>query len=159
MSDELKLQKARQNYATLCSALDSHEWNYQKHEEDLAITCTARGDDLPVELTVTVDADRELVMVMSRLPVVAPEDKRVETTIAVSAANNIMVNGCFDFDLSNGCLYFRIANSYIDSELGEDLFFYLIMCACTTIDEYNDRFLMLSKGMIDLNKFIELANS
>lgn len=159
MSDELKLQKAQQIYRTLCSALDNHDWNYTKHEDDLAISCSARGDDLPVELTITVDAGRQLVMVLSRLPVNVQEDKRIDVAIAASVANNIMVDGSFDFDLMKGRLYFRMTNSFIDSELGEDVFFYLVLCACQTIDEYNDRFLMLAKNMIDLKKFIELANS
>lgn len=159
MSDELKLQKARQTYETLCRSMDNHNWKYEKHDEKLAISCTARGDDLPMELTATVDADRQVVMVLSRLPMNIPEDKRIDVAMAVSVANNLMVDGCFDFDLGSGRLYFRMTNSFIDSVLGEDLFFYLILCACHTVDEYNDRFLMLSKGMIDLKKFIELANS
>jgi hypothetical protein len=112
-----------------------------------------------VELTVTVDARRQIVMVLSRLPVTIPEDKRIETVLAVSKANDLMVDGSFDMDLGSGKLYFRITNSFIDSELGEELFMYLILCACHTIDEYNDRFLMLAKGMMDLGKFIELAEA
>lgn len=158
MSDELKQQKARQTYETLCRSMDNHDWKYEKHEDNLAISCSARGDDLPVELTVTVDADRQVVMVLSRLPMNIPEDKRIDIAIAVSVANNNMVHGCFDFNLASGRLYFRMSNSFIDSRLGEDVFFYLVLCACRTVDEYNDRFLMLSKGMIDLKKFIELDN-
>jgi hypothetical protein len=159
MSEELKLQRAQQTFATLCNALDHHEWNYDRNDEKLAISCTARGDDLPVELTVTVDARRQIVMVLSRLPVTIPEDKRIETVLAVSKANDLMVDGSFDMDLGSGKLYFRITNSFIDSELGEELFMYLILCACHSIDEYNDRFLMLAKGMMDLGKFIELAEA
>lgn len=159
MTDEQKLQNAQQAYATLCRTLDNHDWHYSKNEEKLAISCTARGDDLPIELTVTMDVKRQLVLVLSHLSMNIQEDKRIDVAMAVSVANNLMVDGCFDFDLLKGRLYFRMTNSFMDSQLGEDAFFYLVLCACQTIDEYNDRFLMLGKGMIDLKKFIELANS
>ena len=159
MSEELKLQRAQQVYATMCAALDHNGWNYDRNDENLAISCVARGDDLPVELTMTVDARRQIVMVLSRLPVVIPEDKRIETVLAVAKANDLMVDGSFDLDMGSGKLYFRITNSFMDSQLGEEVFMYLILCACHTIDEYNDRFLMLAKGMMDLGKFIELAET
>ena len=159
MTEEQKLQNARQIYQTMCSALDSYHWNYEKNEEKLTITCSARGDDLPVELTAVVDAGRQLTMVLSQLPVTVPEDKRIDTALAVCVANDMMVHVSFDLDMSSGRIYFRMSNSFIDSQPGEELFFYLILCTCKMVDEYNDRFLMLAKDMIDLKKFIELANN
>ena len=81
------------------------------------------------------------------------------SALAVCVANDMMVHGSFDLDMSSGRIYFRMSNSFIDSQPGEELFFYLILCTCKMVDEYNDRFLMLAKDMIDLKKFIELANN
>jgi hypothetical protein len=66
------------------------------------------------------------------------------------------VDGCFDYDLSDGQILFRLTSSYRDSLLSEALFEYMVMVSASTIDKYNDRFFMLAKGMISLEQFIEM---
>lgn len=155
MADEKKLAAAKSMFATFCQALDSNDWKYKKNEEKLRIDCGARGDDLPMDLVIDVDDERGFVMVISNLPFRIQEDKRVECAAAVCAVNNVLVHGCFDFNVADGNMFFRMTNSFIDSILSEDLCAYMLYCACQTIDEYNDKFLMLSKGMLSLEKFIE----
>lgn len=154
MADE-KLERAQKVYETLCSTLDNHGWHYKKNEERLSINCGAQGEDLPMEITVRVDAKRQLIMLLSRLPFVISEDKRLDMAIATSIANNGMVDGCFDFDVADGHMFFRMTSSFIESEIGSELFTYMLMVSCRTIDEYNDRFLMLGKGMMSVEDFMK----
>ena len=159
MADEKKLAQAKVAFDTFCRMLDNNEWSYNKNEEKLMIESGAQGDDLPMEITVRIDADRQVVLVLSHLPFVIQEDKRLELAIAVSAVNNALVDGCFDYDLANGHVFFRMTNSFLESTLGEDVFKYMLYCSCQTIDEYNDRFLMLAKGMLTIEQFLSaLAN-
>lgn len=153
MADE-KLTRAQNVFETLCAALEKHEWHYTKNESDLSIDCGAQGDDLPMDINIKVDADRQLIMLLSHLPFVIPEEKRLEIAVATSIANNNMVDGSFDFDVTNGHMFFRLTSSFIESEIGTELFSYMLMVSCLTIDEYNDRFLMVSKGMMSLQDFI-----
>lgn len=153
MADE-KLERAQKVYGTLCSTLDSHEWHYKKDEEKLSIDCGAQGEDLPMEITIKVDAERQLIMLLSHLPFVISEDKRLDVAIAVSAVNNKLVDGSFDYDIADGHMFFRMTSSFIESEIGNDLFTYMLMVSCHTIDEYNDKFLMLGKGMMSIEDFI-----
>ena len=159
MAEQKISEQARAVFATLCGALDKNEWHYRKDEEDLSIECGAQGDDLPMEITIKVDAERMLVMLLSHLPFVIQEDKRLDVAIAVSAINNMLVDGCFDYDVASGNMLFRMTNSFLESKLGEDVFTYMLLCSCQTIDEYNDKFLMLAKGMISIEQFLStLAN-
>jgi hypothetical protein len=48
-----------------------------------------------------------------------------------------------------------MTNSFLDAELGFETIRYLIFCACATIDKYNDKFLMIAKGMLSLEQFME----
>ncbi len=153
MADE-KLERAQKVYGTLCSTLDSHEWHYKKDEEKLSIDCGAQGEDLPMEITIKVDAERQLIMLLSHLPFVISEDKRLDVAIAVSAVNNKLVDGSFDYDIADGHMFFRLTSSFIESEIGNELFTYMLMVSCHTIDEYNDKFLMLGKGMMSIEDFI-----
>lgn len=158
MTDAEKLELAKGTFATLCRTLDAHEWKYGKNEEKLTVECGAQGEDLPMELTVQVDEGRMLVMLLSQLPFKISEDKRVDAALAIAFVNEQLVDGCFDYDISTGRVFYRMTNSFRDSILDGEVFAYMLFCACKTIDEYNDKLLMLSKGMLTLEQFIDSEN-
>ena len=146
--------RAQRVYETLCTTLDSHDWKYKRNEENLSIDCGVQGDDIPIEITIKVDPDMQLIMLLSHLPFVVSEERRLDVAIATSIVNNSLVDGSFDYDITEGHMFFRMTSSFIESEIGNELFAYMLMCSCHTIDEYNDKFLMLDKGMISIEKFI-----
>ncbi len=148
-----KLELARMTFDNVCKALDTIGFKYDKKEEEMKIECSARGDDLPMKLHFFVDAERSLVRVLSLLPFDTKEDKRVEMAVAVSMINDMLVDGSFDFDITEGSMFFRMTNSFIESVISHEVFIYMILCSLKTIDEYNDKLLMLSTGIIDLEKF------
>lgn len=154
MAEQKSLEQAQAVFATLCRALDAREWHYQKDEEGLCIECGARGDDLPMEITVKVDAERMVIRLISHMPFVIQEDKRLDVAIAVSSINNMLVDGSFDYDITSGQIFYRMTSSFLESEIGEEVFLYMIFCSCQIIDEYNDKFLMLAKGMLSLEQFL-----
>ncbi len=158
MTDEQKVMQAKLVYQTFCNALDHNEWKYKKDDEKLRIECGAQGEDLPMEFNITADADRQLLMLLSHLPFAIAEDKRLDIAVAVSAVNNLLVDGCFDFDLGSGHMFFRITNSFMDSTLSEDVCIELLYKACKTIDAYNDKLLMVSKGMLTIEQFLTSIN-
>ncbi|MBE6958174.1 MAG: hypothetical protein E7447_03355 [Ruminococcaceae bacterium] len=158
MADWQDMNLAKATFETMCRTLDNNGWHYARDDEKLRLKCGARGDDLPIDLTLAIDAERMLIMVFSHLPGVIPEDKRLDTAVAVSVINNMLAHGCFDFDLSTGHLFYRMTNNFIESQIGEELFFYMLMATCNTVDEYNDKFLMLGKGMITIGQFLDALN-
>ena len=78
----------------------------------------------------------------------------VDMAVAVAASNWGMVDGSFDYSLSDGNLIFRMAASYRDSMIGDELLSYMLGVVCGTVDRYNDRFLMLCKGTLSLGDFL-----
>ena len=155
MDDAMTQAAAKQTYAMVCKMLDNNDWKYQADPEKMRITCGARGDDLPIEVVIDVDAKRQIVFLLSQIPVVVAEDKRLDIAVAISTINNDMVHGCFDYNLSSGRIYFRMVNSFAGSELGQDALYYLLMCTCQTVDQYNDKLLMLGKGLMTLEQFLQ----
>lgn len=153
MKDE-KLVRAQKVYETLCATLDSHAWKYKKNEDCFSIECRAQGEDLPMEISIKVDPNRQLIILLSHLPFIISEEKRLDVAIATSIVNNKLVDGSFDYDITDGHMFFRMTSSFIESEIGNELFSYMLMCSCHTIDKYNDKFLMLSKGMMSIENFI-----
>ena len=152
---EQDMKKAVEVYGTLCSMLDNINWKYDKIEEKLMIKSGVKGDDLPIDFIVVVKPRNQVVQFISSMPFNMPEDKRVEGALAVCTANYGLVDGSFDYDLSDGQIIFRLTSSYRDSLLSEALFEYMVMVSASTIDKYNDLFFMLAKGMITLEQFME----
>lgn len=153
--DERKLKNAQNVYKTLCDELDGKNVHYQKHPEDLVVTFTMQGDDLPMQIIVNVDAERELVRLASPIPATIGADKRLEGAIATSQVNYYLADGSFDYDYTTGRIFFRITSSYVDSLISKKVFEYLITATLFIVEEYNDKFLMLAKGLLPLDAFLK----
>ena len=153
MTDAKKLKNAQKVYDTLCNMLDEKKLRYDKHPEDLVVTFGMTGDDLPMHFVLNVDANRELIRLMSLVPVQFEGDKRIEGAIATSQANYRLADGSFDFEYKTGRVMFRMTSSYMDSLISKELFEYMIAVACYTVDEYNDKFFMLAKGQMTIEEF------
>lgn len=153
MTDELKLKNAKSVYQIVCNLFDEKQLVYQKHEEDLVITITMNGDDLPMNFVLKVDEERDLIRLLSRLPVVFQGEKRLDGAIATSQINYGLADGSFDYDYNKGEVTFRITSSYKGCTVSEDLIYYMMSCACYTVDDYNDKLLALSEGKISVREF------
>ena len=140
--------QAKKVYATMVSALNAKDWHFREEKDRLTIVSSCSGDDIDMNFIIEVDAEREVITFLSRMPFKAPEDKRVDMAIAVFVANYGLVNGSFDFDINDGEIRFRLTTSYCGCEVGEPFL--------NTTDRYNDRFMMLAKGLMTLEQFIEL---
>ncbi len=141
-------------YATLCQALDARQWKYEKDEENLVVFFGVNGDDIPMRFIMVVDQERQMIRLASPLSFKMSEGKRMEGAIAACVATYGMADGCFDYDLSDGEVVFRMTAFYRDSQIGQGLFQYMISCACAMVDEYNDQFLAIDKGLLSITDFI-----
>ena len=149
------MEKAREVYYSIVDMLDEKGWRFERFDEDLVIRSGIKGEDLPIEFFMFVKQKNQLVQFISEIPITVPDDKRIDIAIAVAVVNNGLIDGSFDFDISSGKIRFRLTSSYRDSYLGADVFEYMILCASSTVDEYNEKFFMLSKGMMTLQEFME----
>ena len=154
MVDEKKMELAKQVYQTLCEAIERREWNFGKDEEKLLVHFGVSGDDIPMQFILIVDAERQLIRLMSPMPFKMSEGKRMEGAIAVCAASYGMADGSFAYDLSDGTIVFRMTESFRGNDIGEGLFQYMISCSCAMVDKYNDQFLALDKGIMSITDFI-----
>ncbi len=154
MSEELKLAQAKAVYATLCSALDQRNWRYDGQEEKLQVFFGVRGDDIPMDFLIRVDAERQLIRLHSLMPYKMPEGKRIDGAIATSIINYRLADGSFQIDLSDGSIVFKMVAIYRDCKITEELFHYLIGCSCAMVDEFNDALQGVSDGSLSMEDFI-----
>jgi hypothetical protein len=132
---------------------DDNKVHYEKHDDDLVVTFIMGGNDIPMQFVLAIDVEHELIRLLSPIPVIFGDDKRVEGAIATCAVNYGLADGSFDYDFRKGRIMFRITSSYIDSLISKDLLEYMIAVSCITVDEYNDKFFMLAKGQFSIEEF------
>lgn len=158
MAEELNMELAKKNFDALCASLDNRGWTYDKMEDKLMIKSGVKGDDLPIEFFIRIIPRNEVVQFISSLPFNMPEDKRVDGAIAVCAANYGLIDGSFDYDLSDGEIRYRLTCSYRENILTDEQLRYMVNCAAATVDDYNDKFFMIAKDMMTVQQFIEKEN-
>ena len=157
MADEIR--RGNEMYATVCKALDELDWTYDRDDEKLTVTTGVQGDDLPIRIIIRVLAEGETVSVLSPLGFYMAEDMRVDGAIAVSVANYGLIRGSFDYDITDGEIRFRVTAPYNDSTLSTEVIKFLIYITTDTVDNYNDKFFMISKGMLSVQDFIKQEKS
>ena len=156
MSSAKELKNAKVNYNNMCTKLDQMGWKYERFEEDFVVKSGVRGDDLPIEFIIVVNPDTQIVRYMSKMPFNIAEEKRIDAAIAVCSANNGLVDGNFDYDVLTGEIVYRMTANFRETILGGDVFEYMVIVASKIVDKYNDRFLMLSKGLISIEQFLAM---
>jgi len=145
---------AQQVYGKIIGALDARKWHYSREDDKLIVRFDVRGDDLPMNMIMAVDAERQLIRLLSPLPFRMSEDKRMEGAVATVVASFGLADGSFDYDISDGTIGFRLTYAFHDSVIGEDLLQYMISWSLAVIDKYNDKFLAIDKGFLSLSDFI-----
>ena len=153
MADKKSLKNAKKVYETLCEGLDSIGWRYDRHDDDFIVTLGVNGDDIPMWLVLGVDADKELVRCMSRLPVVFDSENMVDGAIACAYATWRIIDGSFEIDISKGEVSFRIASSFAGSLISKELIKYLVGTAVNTIDDFNDGIAAVANGSMSISDF------
>lgn len=155
MADQKQIKNAETVFNTLCETLDDRKWKYDKIPERSLVHFIVGGDDIPMEFIVYIDSEKELVRMMSQMPFAFGEEKRLEGAIATCQATNKLLDGSFDYDYQTGKILFRITSSFRGSLISKDLLEYMIDCSCYTVDEFNDKFLMIEKGVLSLEDFLK----
>ena len=142
---------AKAHFKLLAKAFDSKVWRYKTDEDNLTMTTSFRGDDLSMPIIIKIDAERDIIRLHSVLETKFGEDKRAMGSVATSLINWRVVNGCFDYDMSDGQVVFRIVQSYRNCTLSEDVIIYLVNCLVGTVDDYNDVLTKMARGEADFN--------
>ena len=150
-----KQKNALSVYNTLLAMMDEKKLKYNRFDDDLVITFTMGGEDIPMDIVAGIDAERELVRLFSPLPFKFSREKLVEGAIATSQINYKLVDGCFDFNCKDGAVSFRMTSSFAASLISKSLFEYMVACLCYTVDKYNDKLMLLNKGLIPLEDFFK----
>ena len=148
----------KKNTEILISMLEHQHLKYTAEEQSDArthIRISFTGNDLPMTLHLILRADRQIVSVLSAMPFKMSTERMHDAAVAVIAANHGLIDGSFDLNMQTGEIFFRLTTAYHGTTLTEELFSYLMYVSAETIDRFNDRFMDLNDGKLDLAGFLE----
>lgn len=158
MATEVQKKAAERVFNTIVAHLDKAGMKYNLQQApgaDYMIHLQARGDDLPITLFIVVDADRELIMIKSPEFTSFSADQIDMAAKAVCAINWTIADGSYALNLENGSIMWTLTTSFRGSLIGEETIYYLIGVSLATLDRFNDRFMLLKMGAMDLDTFCQ----
>ena len=153
MADEA----AKKIYQLILEAMEKKGLNHHRADEELSVCFSLELDNsiLPMHFRLRVDEERELIRLIAPLGFHFSENKRTEGALATCYVNNMLSYGCFDYDISDGEVCFRIANPYTDCDIHVDLIVDMIMSSAATLHRYTESFFAISKNKMDIEEFLD----
>lgn len=142
-----------------CACLDDGgvKYSVDRIEDSDIINFTASGDDLQMNCTIRFIGG--VVSLYSLIPARFSGEKLVEGIMAVNEINRKLVFGSLDFDSKEGIVIYRVTNCFNDCAVETGgIFMELIRILLRSVDDYNDKLFMLSKGMLNFSEFMEEIN-
>ena len=158
MADARKEQLAEMVFQALTAHLSKigiRKFDTKRDGDDYVIDFIVNGDDLPMHFYLIVDTGRQILRMISPLPVQFGEDQIRDGAVALCAVNRRIVNGRFDMNVRNGKVAFSVCTSFAESLIADRVYEYLVSISVNTVDDYNDKLEMLAKNMCSLEDLLE----
>lgn len=137
----------------LLSAMNEMGLSYGQEDENTYGFAYA-GDDLPMFFKLRIDEEKQLIVLLSPQQFYIKPEKIRDVAAAISQINYSLTDGSFDLDVRSGMIIFRMTSSFAGSLISPRVLEYMIECAVYTVDEYNDKLLLIGEGVLDATEFI-----
>ncbi len=133
-------------YQAACKALKENDWSFAEHPENLVITAGAKGDKMPIPLIIQEQRNINTLSIYSELPFTVPETARDRIAVAINLINYNIINGCFDYQCTQGKIIFRIAQYVGEGGITPNDIHHLILTAYFTANKFNHRILDIANA-------------
>jgi|GEM_PF-2089371 len=154
MAGDKKQKLALKVSNTIKKYLDSQKWRYSVSNDQLGFSFGITTDRLPFQYQISVSPESESVYLSVGQDLVVPHDKRIAMAYALCAVNDYLVDGCFDYSVSEGKMSFRVVVAYGDAEFGATTVEYMINVAYSTLNKLNDAIVDYVEDRIDQREFL-----
>ncbi len=143
-------------YQTILDAMEKKNLEYQRNDEELKVSSLVSGEllFLPVQIRLSVDEDRKLIRLIAPLGFHFPEKRRVDGALATGFISSTLAYGAFEYDISDGEVNFRMANPYENCDIHVNTIIDMVMYTLATLHTYVEPLFMISKGMMDVEDFL-----
>ncbi len=148
----LKLYENCKNFLT------EREINFEELEEALRLDFSLSGEDIPVKFRIIFNGDLGIIKMYSPMSFSVPEDVEYEMMKSLTYINDSLVDGSFDYSLEDNGVCYRMCTCFRDSILSDSVLQYIVGFTFGAVDEYNDKLLMVAKGVMkssDIKEYVD----
>ena len=153
---ENSYKNAIRTYKAVLDWFEDNDVTFDRDDSEMCVSSYFTGEDLKMNYTVRVNPEREVLTYESPMPFTVPKEKAVNMAFAVAAINERLANGCFLYDMNADSVRFKMTTCFTGaSVVTEEMIAYMIITSTGTVEEYNDKLFLLTKGILDYTDFIE----
>lgn len=135
MADSIKML-AMKNYRSLLDAFEMHNWKFDHNDREMKINYDVNGNYFNMKFTIKVVAEKQLVILTSKLPCKFPREKSGIAAMVICAANYALSDGRFDFNIDDSSITFKMTGNYRGSLLSKEAYTFLLDYSCWAIDKF-----------------------
>lgn len=142
-------------YNTICDALDSIDYVYEREPDHLSVAFSVTGDDERVGYSIRASREYKTIKLTSFLCDVQPgtEDKML---YAINYANNNITMG--SLYISDGSIFYFSNLLFAESLISKESILDLFRCSFDICDGLNDKLIELGEGLISIDDFKQIFN-
>lgn len=141
-------------YISVKDFLNKNGWKFFSDDEKKAIRLRIITEDLPIDLLIFDDEEKEILHFYSTLDFKFEDAKSFPLAIAVNYLSSRIPDG--EFIISEDTVRFRLTLFYKGSEISDETIEHIIHYTCAVIDKYDDRLSCLARGSMGLSEFIKM---
>lgn len=127
-------------------------------EDRFMVKFNMSGDDIPMRFFIYVNPSAELITLHSPQPIKFSKDKLDLACRAICAINYRLTDGDFQIDQRDGEVLFNMSTCYADSQISDKVFERMLGLSINIVDEFNDKLLMLEKGLLSIDDLMKSLN-
>lgn len=149
--------KAEEIYGQILDVIKRRKWEVDERPDDLELALNMEGEDLPISMNIRIKERLEAISIFCNLPFEMVEENRMAVAAAINFVNGNLKEGNFDFNLKTGDVGFRHTALYSEGSIISDhLIEHMLDVTVEALNRYTAMIFALSKGMISLEKFLEV---
>lgn len=157
MTDNDKKLAARNAYNVVDKALSLTKYHvYRRQPEKLLFNCSLKEDLMVCPFFLTVVEAQCVLRANCYMPFRFKENMYADACKATCFVNFNLKNGAFCIDVTSGQISFVMTEYFEHTELSIESVLSLIHTLAATVMAYKRSFLLLARGSIDLNEFMQM---
>jgi hypothetical protein len=142
-------EQSRNLLETVRDYLEADNFACSLHEQAGFVECGFRGKNGLFVVRIAAAVNPLSLGVLVRIPLVVPDDRRLDMAEAVTRVNYGLLLGSFDFNLTDRTLRFRNSMPVADGTLTQEQFRRLLYAALASVNRYDRAFnrLLFADGL------------
>ena len=152
--EDIKIKAAEELYALICDTVKQRNFEHKQNITEKSIELVVNVDDRTIRPQICVDQKNELVSFLHDVNCGFGITKCLDGAVAASTVTAKLQYGSFDFNYSNNTVIFRLEIPYTSSQISSETINFMLDYTITAINSYEQDFIDLSHGKIDLDAFL-----